>query len=109
MQQQIAQMLQNMRGAQVGGVSSMPTTTTTPSIQAPDIAGLTMQNYGNELDAYNAEQAGNNALLGSLIQAGGMAAGGGGLGSLLGMMGGQAVSGGNAASGVKRPTSGFWS
>lgn len=111
MQQQIAQMLQGMRGAQVGGVSSMPSTTTTPSIQAPDIAGMTMQKYGNELDAYNANQAGNNALLGSLIQAGGMAVGGGaggGLGSIIAMMGNKAVSGGNAGTGMKQPKSGYW-
>lgn len=85
-QQQIAQMLQSMRGAQVAGVSGMPTTTTTPNIQAPDIAGLTMQKYQSDLDAYNAEQASSDGIFGSLLSLGGMALGGplgGSIGSLL--------------------------
>ena len=64
----------------------MPTTTTTPNIQAPDIAGLTMQKYQSDLDAYNAEQASSDGIFGSLLSLGGMALGGplgGSIGSLL--------------------------
>ena len=89
MQQQIAQMLQGMRGAQVGGVSSMPSTTTTPSIQPVDIAGMTEKQYQDQLQSYNAQQASSNGMLGSLLSMGGMAMGmPGGLGGLLGKMGG---------------------
>lgn len=86
MQQQIAQMLQGLRGAQVAGVAGMPTTTQTPNMQSPDIAGLTMQKYQSDLDAYNAEQASSDGVFGSLLSLGGMALGGPLGGSLASMM-----------------------
>lgn len=93
-QQQIAQMLQQMRGNQVAGVSGMPTTTVTPNIQAPDIAGLTMQKYQSDLDAYNAEQASSDNMFGSLLSLGGMALGGPLGGALGGMFSGGGSTGG---------------
>lgn len=87
MQQQIAQMLQGLRGAQVAGVSGMPSTTTTPSIAAPDLMGMINTNYQNALQANAAENASGDQLLSSILQMGGMALGGplgGSMGALLG-------------------------
>lgn len=79
MQQQIAAAMQSMRERQVAGVSGMPTTTATPNMQPYDISGAMMQNYGDQLDAYNAQQANSSNLLGSLLGAGvGLATGGAG-------------------------------
>ena len=88
MQQQIAQSLSSLRNQQVAGVSGMPTTTTTPSIQAPDLAGNIYKNYENQMNQYNAQQAGNNSMFGNLLNLGGMAMGVPGLGGLAGMFGG---------------------
>lgn len=111
MQQQIAQMLSGLRNQQVAGVAGLPSTTTTPSIQPFDIAGTTMQQYGDQLDSYNAENASSDQLLGSLIGLGSSALTGGmsgGLGSLLGMMGGGAA-GGMTGGGLKsKGLTGFW-
>lgn len=76
MQQQIAQALQNLRGAQVAGVSSMPSTTTAPQQNAFDISGAMMNNYQNQVQAANAQNASSNALLGSALGAGAMMLGG---------------------------------
>lgn len=86
--QQIAQFLSNLRNQQVAGVSGMPTTTTTPSIQPFDIAGTSMRQYEGQLNAYNAEQASDSAMFGSLLGLGGMALGGPLGGSLAGALGG---------------------
>ena len=72
----------------------MPTTTATPNIQAPDIAGLTMQKYQSDLDAYNAEQASSDNMFGSLLSLGGMALGGPLGGALGGMLSGGGSTGG---------------
>lgn len=115
MQQQIASMLSNLRNQQVAGVSGMPTTTTTPSMQPFNIAGAMQQEqankiaaYGNEMDSYNAENASDDKLLGSLLSMGGMALGvpgGGMLGGLLGgaMSKGGGASGGYSGGGFKMP------
>jgi len=76
MQQQIASALQNLRGAQVNGVAGMPSTTTAPEMQPFDIAGTMMNNYNNELDAYNAQQQNSSSGLGSLLSIGGSLLGG---------------------------------
>lgn len=107
MQQQIAQMLQGLRGAQVAGVSGMPTTTQTPNMQSPDIAGLTMEKYKSDLDAYNAEQASSDGVFGSLLSLGGMALGGplgaGLAGKLFGGGSNPYAAGGYVGSGLKVP------
>jgi hypothetical protein len=70
MQQQIAQALSALRNQQVAGVAGMPTATTTPSIQAPDIAGMINANYANQMNAYNARQQSNDNQLGGLLSLG---------------------------------------
>lgn len=74
MQQQIAKSLQSLRDSQVQGVSGMPTTTSTPQQQPFDISGAMMQQYQDQLQSANANNASNNGLMGSLIQAGAMMA-----------------------------------
>lgn len=70
MQQQIAQALQNLRGAQVAGVAGMPTTTAATAVQPFDISGAMMNNYTNQMQAANASNASSNGLLGSALGAG---------------------------------------
>jgi hypothetical protein len=76
MQQQIAQALQGIRGAQVAGVSSMSPTTASPQMQPYDISGAMMNNYTNQVNQANANQASSNGLLGSALTAGAMYFGG---------------------------------
>lgn len=97
MQQQIAQALSGLRNQQVAGVSGMPTTTTAPGIQAPDLMGLINNQYQSQLDAYNAEQASNSNLMGSLLSMGGMVLGGPLGGSIGGMLGGSSGGMGNTS------------
>lgn len=60
----------------------------TPNLQGVDHIGTATQDYQNKLGSYNAEVAGDNALLGGLFSLGGAALGAPWMGALLSGMGG---------------------
>lgn len=62
-----------------------------PNLQAPDQLSAAQQGYANAMQGYNADVAGNNALMSGLFSLGGAALGapaGGGLSQLLKLLGG---------------------
>jgi hypothetical protein len=68
------QAMGGIRAGEMAGVSGATPTTQTPGMQSPDISGMMMQSYQDQLNSYNASQASNNGLMGSLIGAGAMLA-----------------------------------
>lgn len=64
------------------GQVSQPNFVSTPQtgIEGTDIAGLTQQNFNNQMGVYNQQMARNNAMMGGLFGLGGAALGGWGMG-----------------------------
>lgn len=75
MLQQQNQPLNMLNALRSGSQVTAPTFGSTPqgNVQGTDIAGLYNQQYQGQLAAYNAQQAGNNALTSGLFQLGGSA------------------------------------
>ena len=86
--------LQALRNAQVAGVSGMPSTTSAPGAPPVPIAGMMMDKYGSDMDAYNAEQASDDAMFGTLLSLGGTMMGMPMLGTMAGAAAGAMKGGG---------------
>ena len=66
MQQRIAQTLAGLRTGQMNGITGMPSTTTTPSLNNVDIAGIMQNGQTNAQNAQNARDASNENMMHSL-------------------------------------------